>query len=315
MSQSSGLVTESASPQHCHMHDAYTSRPDKLTRRINYNTGMGKFVQGPFRCFNKSFGPYAIQSSLDHLQNFIDDEGPFDGIIGFSQGGSLALTYLLQEAAEISANPGRAPAFSFAVFLSTIVAFSPDPDFCSDLLQDLTPQDRQVLSNFPHDAAHNEYASLSGPHERALFFSSLGKVLDTSLRGGFIAPDTSLGLTGLGLGLSLASSTTSENTTLRQGLGQGPEAADDLDELPRIMHPEIVRAGHRICIPTVHVVGGADDSVLVSMSRMMQRLCGPHLTRCLVHDGGHDVPRKPRDVQALWSAIEWAAKEASRQAW
>lgn len=80
--------------------------------------GMGKFMQGPFRCFDKSFGPHAIQSSLDHLQDFIDEEGPFDGVIGFSQGGSLALAYLLREVAEISAQPGNAPVQLSSLMLS-----------------------------------------------------------------------------------------------------------------------------------------------------------------------------------------------------
>lgn len=270
---------------------------------------MGTFVQGPFRCFNKSFGPHAIQSSLDHLQDFIDEEGPFDGVIGFSQGGSLALTYLLEEASEMSANPGKAPAFSFAVFLSTIVAFSPDPDFCLDLVRDLTPQDREILKHFPHCASDNDYASLSGPPSRAVFFSSLGKVLDTSLRGGFIAPDTSLGLASLGLGSSTAQETTAAITT------RSPQQAE-LDELPRIMHPAIVPQDRRVRIPTVHVVGRADDAVLVSMSRLMEGLCATSsLTQSLAHEGGHEVPRKPGDVRKLWSAIEWAAQEAARHVW
>ncbi|KXX83199.1 Dihydrofolate reductase [Madurella mycetomatis] len=267
--------------------------------------GMGTFVQGPFRCFNKSFGPHAIQSSLDHLQDFIDEEGPFDGVIGFSQGGSLALTYLLQEASEMSANPGKVPTFSFAVFLSTIVAFSPDPDFCFDLVEDLTLQDREILKNFPHDASDNDYARLSGPLERAIFFSSLGKVLNTSLRGGFIASDTSLGLVSLGLGCS----TTQETATTRS------QRQAELDQLPRIMHPAIVPQDRRVRIPTVHVVGSADNAVLVSMSRLMEALCAPSLTQSLAHEGGHEVPRKPGDVQKLWSAIEWAAQEAARQVW
>ncbi|KAK1637092.1 serine hydrolase FSH [Colletotrichum phormii] len=259
--------------------------------------GIGKFAQPPFRCFNESFGPHAIQSSLDHLQDFIDDEGPFDGLLGFSQGGSLALAYLLQMAETMAANPGTPPTFSFAVFLSTIVAFSPDPDFCSHLVTGLTPQDRdQVLAGFPRGASHNDYAALSGPPERDIFFSSLGKVLETSLAGGFIAHDTPLGLDAL-----LRPATAATNS--------------DIDHLPRIIHPAIASPDCRVPIPTVHVVGALDDPLLVSMSKLMEKLCVAPLTRSLVHDGGHDVPRKPRDVQALWSAVEWATREAMRQAW
>ncbi|KAF6798076.1 hypothetical protein CSOJ01_12853 [Colletotrichum sojae] len=257
--------------------------------------GIGTFAQGPFRCFNTSFGPHAIQASLDRLQAFIEDEGPFDGILGFSQGGSLALACLLQMAGDMRAEgPGARPVFGFAVLVSTIVAFSPDPEFCGEIVTGLTERDREVLGMFPHDAGKNDYASLSGPPERAVFFRSLGRVLDTSLRGGFIAPGTPLGTEGL----------------------LSPDARDALEELPRIVHPALLPPELRIPIPTVHVVGAADDALLVGMSRLMEGLCaGPELTRSLVHDGGHDVPRKVGDVRALWAAVEWAAEEASRQVW
>lgn len=200
-------------------------------------------------------------------------------------------------AENMTANPGTPPAFSFAVFLSTIVAFSPDPDFCSHLITGLTPGDRDnVLADFPRGATHNDYASLTGPRERAIFFSSLGKVLETSIVGGFIAPDTPLGLEAL---LQPASAATN----------------NDIDHLPRIMHPVIASPGCKVPVPTVHVVGAHDDPLLVSMSKLMEGLCMATLTRSLVHDGGHDVPRKPRDVQALWSAIEWATREAAKQLW
>ena len=35
---------------------------------------------------------------IDRLEEFIDSEGPFDGILGFSQGAALAASYLLRDA-------------------------------------------------------------------------------------------------------------------------------------------------------------------------------------------------------------------------
>lgn len=39
----------------------------------------------------------SILKAVDDLVDFLDDEGPFDGIIGFSQGGALATTLIAAE--------------------------------------------------------------------------------------------------------------------------------------------------------------------------------------------------------------------------
>ncbi|PYI30057.1 hypothetical protein BP00DRAFT_426927 [Aspergillus indologenus CBS 114.80] len=61
----------------------------------------------------------------------IEAEGPFDGVIGFSQGASLALSILYHH--EIS-HPSRPPPFRFAVFFCAVLSISPDPMFNKDLI-------------------------------------------------------------------------------------------------------------------------------------------------------------------------------------
>ncbi|MCJ1251310.1 hypothetical protein MMC30_008542 [Trapelia coarctata] len=268
---------------------------------------IGNFATGPFLAFNRAFSPADIQSSLEHLQAFIDDEGPFDGLLGFSQGGSLALTYLLQETLDASSPPSPSssssslsttPPFKFAIILSTIVAFSPDPSFCAPLLTTLSPADSALLSDFPH-CPTSAYKALSAPPSRAIFFESLGLVLGTSLRGGFIAPDTDLGLE------YLQTPTLSTPNT----------SNDDLPTLPRLIHPSLLPPDIRIRIPTIHVTGRKDEPALVAMSRLMEEVCVKGMVRSLSHEGGHDVPRGLRDVKALWGAVEWAVGEGLRGVW
>ncbi|EXJ91410.1 hypothetical protein A1O1_04522 [Capronia coronata CBS 617.96] len=282
--------------------------------------GLGGSVDGPTLCFNKAFGPDEIQSSLDHLDDFIETEGPFDGILGFSQGGSLALSYLLRDAetksldfsqghsscsspspaasstvSSHSTSPPR-PSFKFAIFLSTIVAFSPRQEFALDLLTTLTTDDRTILHGFPYETEMRDYKSMSEPQERALFFDALGLVLDTSLSGGFIAPDTDLGLEAFTQSLA-------------------PKTEEAISCIPRIIHPSLLFPLHQVPIPTVHVIGRRDEPALVSLSRLMEKVCEPTLVRSLAHEGAHDVPRNPRDVRAFWAAVDWAVAEGLRLAW
>lgn len=119
-------------------------------------------------------------------------------------------------------------------------------------------------------------------------------MLDKSLSGGFIAPDTDLGLTSFHIAL------------------QEPK---DLEMVPRLIHPALLSRDVRVRIPTVHVVGRKDDEDLITMSHLMEQVCDPQFVRTLTHEGGHDVPRLVKDVRALWSAVNWAVHESMGQFW
>ena len=54
--------------------------------------------------------------------NFIEDEGPFDGIIGFSQGAALASSVILRRAKDMTAEP----LFQVAVFICASLPFDLD---------------------------------------------------------------------------------------------------------------------------------------------------------------------------------------------
>ena len=60
-----------------------------------------------------------IERALDNIIEFIQEEGPFDGVIGFSQGGLVASALLLRDAARPE---GPQLPFQMAVLVS---AFTP----------------------------------------------------------------------------------------------------------------------------------------------------------------------------------------------
>ena len=231
--------------------------------------------------------PHYVEASLELIEAFIETDGPFDGILGFSQGGSLTLSYLLEEAIAMASKPSK-PTFKFAILCSTIIAFLPNPNFCDHVVKDLTPNDRSLLQTFPLKISDDQYAALSSPQpERSTFFRTLGRVLETCLDGGFIDPTTDLGVEGV-----------KEKGT--------PES---LALLPRVVHPSLLPSQYRIRIPTVHVTGRRDSPLLISMSQLMESVCEPGLFKSFTHDGGHSPPRSLRDVKKLAAALDWAVKE------
>ena len=62
--------------------------------------------------------------AYDLMYNIIDEEGPFDGVLGFSHGGTLASGFLIHHA---KTNPYIAPPFRCAVFLNSLPPFRMNP--------------------------------------------------------------------------------------------------------------------------------------------------------------------------------------------
>lgn len=66
--------------------------------------------------------PEAVIAALDDLDAYIREEGPFDGVLGFSQGASLAAMYLVRWAHQ---HPASVPPFTCAIMFSRIGAYDP----------------------------------------------------------------------------------------------------------------------------------------------------------------------------------------------
>ena len=86
-------------------------------------------IQGFFSAEDNYFGYFeredlkSCQKVLTDLQKFIAVEGPFDGVIAFSQGAVIASTLIVQHARR---NPRAAPIFKCAIFFSGGQPCDPD---------------------------------------------------------------------------------------------------------------------------------------------------------------------------------------------
>lgn len=237
---------------------------------------MGAFVQGPFYCYYSGFTPADVQKGHELITDVIEEEGPFDGVFGFSQGASLALAYLFQHEVD---HPNAPPPFKFAILFSSVVSFSPRDSFCQDTIERLTGEELGALASFPK----TDFDVL-GPEGRALF-EPLANAMQSGVKGGFLPapPDA---------------------RAFQQG---------DTSRIPRILHPELTTV--RLKVPTVHVVGKKDSPLMLEQSALMRRLCDDRFVKFLEHSAGHDVPRKMDDVKALVAAMEWAVDQSRKQFW
>lgn len=74
-----------------------------------------------FNYFHNNSAP-SILKAVEDLSTFLEREGPYDGIIAFSQGGCLAATYIIHH---LQKYPHKALPFKCAIFLSSIAPADP----------------------------------------------------------------------------------------------------------------------------------------------------------------------------------------------
>lgn len=211
------------------------------------------------------------------VDEIIEEEGPFDGVLGFSQGGSLALAYLFDHETK---HPGQQPPFRFAILCSTIVAFSQDESFNLNILESLSQQELQALSKFPEV----DWTKLK--LESRIMLEVVAEAVGSAKKAGFIASST-------------------DDDYFAPG--------KDYAGVPRVVHPKLCRP--RIRIPTVHVTGKKDAPLVVRLSKLMEELCDQKNMKVLEHSSGHDMPKKPEDAKSAATAVEWAIGQSRQMFW
>ncbi|KAJ2158221.1 hypothetical protein GGF46_003933 [Coemansia sp. RSA 552] len=98
-----------------------TDGPDNMARMEAVGKTLGRTLRGWY--WLKSADPEVVcglDTSIDMLQSVLDNQGPFDGVLGFSQGALMAavLCSLLETRDEKMSSDWTHPPFKFAVLAS-----------------------------------------------------------------------------------------------------------------------------------------------------------------------------------------------------
>ncbi|KAF3386428.1 Esterase mlcF [Penicillium rolfsii] len=94
--------------------------------------GVSEYQAGPYFSHTQGYSPADIAQAVGYLEETLEDEGPFDGIFGFSQGSALTLTYFYQQ--QTAGNP---VAVRFACLFSTAMPCSSDASLGHDVISKL----------------------------------------------------------------------------------------------------------------------------------------------------------------------------------
>lgn len=114
------------SPPHLRFLDSYLEgKPDEEFLGI-LQKAPGTTPEQKCRVF-ESLGlrsTYSARTVLDHLHRVVEEEGPFDGLIGNSEGACVAATFLAEASQRKKGNKG--PSMKCAVFMSGGPPIQPD---------------------------------------------------------------------------------------------------------------------------------------------------------------------------------------------
>lgn len=102
----------------------------------------------------------------------IEEDGPYDGIIGFSEGAALAASFLLAEEYALQLHGGRL-AFKLAIFFNSVMLFSPSEDIGVDVTEEIRKQE-EVLSKFLQGIDSSTLAA--GDYEQEMLSDSSSEV-------------------------------------------------------------------------------------------------------------------------------------------
>lgn len=234
-----------------------------------------------------------LGEAADHITSYIEYLGPFDGVIGFSQGAAQAISYMYQlqnryNQQSVESDAGdttlNSPPFKFAICISSTIPISGDPSCYKELLRGISIS----LIEKKLDA------------QQTIFVNCLTQSFQSGKKVGAIESDL-------------------DDDFLKVGKAAGEQWRHDEDSdrndfltdlIPRVMHPDLLP--QRLRIPTVHVTGKQDLPFMNEMADLARRLCDPKLVRIVQHSGGHSIPRKPSEILQVVQALEWAVDRASK---
>ncbi|KAH8885727.1 hypothetical protein GQ53DRAFT_728710 [Thozetella sp. PMI_491] len=84
--------------------------------------GIGLLHPGPYFAWHRRHFTKDIQAAHDYINSVIEEDGPYDGVIGYSQGAALAASLLLSQ---LDRQPHRPRPFRFAIFICSVMPVSP----------------------------------------------------------------------------------------------------------------------------------------------------------------------------------------------
>lgn len=235
--------------------------------------GVDSFYPPPYLCYHARHETPYIQSAHEYINTVIEEDGPYDGIIGFSQGAALAASILLARQIE---QPYTPPPFRIAIFICSALPYSPSPVIGLDISRE-----------FP--AIEAKMAAFLGISDGEDHTGAWGvKKIDGEATASWPSSSSS-SMDSLDESSRSSSDSGSAPKTYGFGFGLGPKSR---------------QAEARIYIPTVHIIGRVDP--WADHSALVRDSCQKDKMYTKYHAGGHEVPKTESELDECAGLINLA---------
>lgn len=108
--------------------------------------GISELFAGPYLAWYSQYETQDVRAVHELLKSVIEQDGPYDGVIGFSEGAAVAASLLLSDE-EAAKTEDRDPLFKVAIFFNAVMVFSPSETIGKDVTAEVRKQ-KQNLAYF-----------------------------------------------------------------------------------------------------------------------------------------------------------------------
>lgn len=245
--------------------------------------------------WHERYDPQSIEKVHHYLESIIEDDGPYDGIIGFSEGAALAASYLLSKEyraslGELSGEPENE--LKLAMFFNSVKPYSPSEDIGCDASEEFQQELRRHSDFLKGEEVQRRKSSLSEDLDHINALSERRQSMVSQRRDSIIAWRSK----GFQERRDSISSSDDEVTDCKAQAQLwnslfSPVLCFDPDSFPC-----------KVQIPTLHAIGARDP--FINYSTELTKLCDPEQMEIVLLDIGHDIPRTGEGLTSIVDAIE-----------
>ena len=248
---------------------------------------MAEFIPGKTYAYFDGCWPEDVQPAQELIGAVIEEEGPFDAVIGYSQGATIFLSYCL----ELPRN--APPPVKWALCIGPNMISSAKDDYKeAEIISFMNKMSEEDMADF-----HSQHINRKAGN-RPETYKSLEKMT---------AREKEICLEILGetwLMLKARDFFHIEESEVYSHPTRSAENPSKRD-VPRFINP--IYSDERIKFPVVFAEGRNDSPASKDLQKIARRLVLPENMLSLQYDGIHEVPYKARDVENIVKHIEKAS--------
>lgn len=255
--------------------------------------GIRNFYPGPYYAWYNETSTEEIRASHEWLVDYMRKNGPYDGVMGFSQGSGLLASFLLYHDLY---RPDEPLPFKVAIFICGGITMPVIADTGMEVSVEAEEWDQRSRIMLQQRASLLDTDALSGidpwvPSPPSSGSESDDEAEDLDIYFRMHHPEH-------------FASSFNDFASLKLN----PDTLDRSDVFGLDFTRNKMNRDVKIRIPTVHIYGSKDPRYPAGIQ--LTQFCEKSLRQCYDHRGGHEIPRSKKASETIAELVDWSAAMA-----